>query len=177
MRRFLAAMSSFLLLTTGCGGIHYVDLTDDETDVDGLNRSLSRASATVHLKDGVRLRSKHLSLDPECAAFTIRAPAARDTTLRTWDIDKITVGGHARGALVGSLGGLLAGAIFGALLSASSYSDEDENFLVPTRGDAAGLGAIFGGVIGFGIGLVVGGMVGVEDVYYIRTRSFATDCE
>ena len=177
MRRILAIALSFLLLTTGCGEVRYVDLTDDEAPVDDVNRSLKRTSATVLLMDGTRLRARRVSLAPDCTTLTAWAPASSDTVLPTWHIDQITVTSRMRGALTGGLGGLLAGAIVGGLLSAASYSEEDANFIVPTRGDAAGFGVVFGGLIGFGIGLVAGGVAGHQDTYDIWAESSPAECE
>ena len=177
MRRILAIALSILLLTTGCSTVRYVDLTDDETPVEDVNRSLKRTSATVLLRGGTRLRVKHVSLALDCTTLTVRAPASRDTVLPTWRIDQITVTSRVRGALTGGLGGLLAGAIIGGLLSAATYSEEDANFIVPTQGDAAALGTFFGGLIGFGVGLVAGGVVGYQDTYDIWAGSSPAECE
>ena len=177
-RKALAVLLSFTLLTAGCGlgEVRYVDLTDEGTSLDKINRSLRRRRVTLVLRDGTALAVKHVTLGPECTSLTLSSPAARDTAVPTWRIDRIEVAGRARGGLGGGLTGLLTGAVLGALLVAGSYSEEDHDIIITSRGEAAVVGGIYFGLIGLGTGFVIGLLAGSQDTYDVWGAAYSDSC-
>jgi hypothetical protein len=178
MKRVLAAALSCVLLTTGCGTgqVRYVDLTDEGASLDRVNRSLERRGATVVLRDGTRLPVKHVSLGRECTSVTLRTPASRDTVLPTWHIDSIELSSRSRGVIGGGLTGLLTGVVLGALVGAGSFSEEDNNIIITSAGEAAIAGAVFFGAIGLGTGLVIGLLAGGQDTYDLWGAAHSDSC-
>ena len=174
MKRILVAVLSFALLTTGCGQVRYVDLTDDQTPVDEVNAALERKMATVLLEDGTRLRVKHIKLARDRSNLTLayprtrtsrRAPAGEDMVLQSTRIDQVHVTNHLRGAWQGGLGGFLVGFVVGALVGAVAAVGEDEGSIEVSPGGGALFVGVYLGGIGLGLGTVIGGAVGSRVTY------------
>ena len=117
----------------------------------------------VDFRDGTTLKGRFDSLSGE--KLRLRKDKALLDVERT-DVSKLyrSQGSIGRSVAFGTLIGAGSGAVVG--LAAASGSD---NWLTPTKGEASAAGAIAGGVIGAGVGLLIGALR-KKDVVVYETR-------
>jgi hypothetical protein len=181
VRRVLVALVAITQLI-GCAHVRSASPTPFECTFEDVNRALQGQDVHVELSGSRELYAGNVRVAPRETTLTLLfrkdsqgwvplSTAGRDTTLRSSEIQTLTITGLRRGSTAarGFRNGFLVGAAAGALLGLTTY---EPGLMMPSSslGFAAILGGI-GGVVFGAAGFVLGAIAGTDEVYDLSKRA------
>jgi len=143
-------LTLLLLLLTGCAETFTITRGSYPSDFDEANSQCLATVNHVHLRNGQIIDTDQLALAPDSATWIL--PDGRRQRVRLWDIQRIDLSNHRKGARDGAFAGLLVGIGGGLAIPWSPNGSLGKLAVDALTGATAAAGGIIGAIVGGAIG-------------------------